>query len=238
MKRAIVIGASSGIGRGIALELAKDDYQVGIVARREKLLNQIVEKNPERFISKSFDITETEKLEKQLEDMVSELDGLDLIVISAGLALANKELDSKIEKYVIDCNVVAFSIIANWGYRYFAKHGGGQIVGISSVAGIRGWRFSPKYNASKAYQMNYLEGLRIKSGNEKSNVIVTDIRPGYVQTDIIGNDYTFWVVPVEKVVPHIVKAIKRKKRVAYVPRRWRFVVPVYRIFPTRLLEKG
>lgn len=238
MKKAIVIGASSGIGRGLALELSKEGYKVGISARREGNLRELATQHPDKFIVSAFDITEIAELEVRLNNLVNLLGGLDLIVIAAGLTQGNKELDMKTEKYVIDCNVVAFSIIVNWAYNYFSKQGAGHIVGLSSVAGTRGWHTCPKYNAGKAYQMNYLEGIHIKSKKEKANVAVTDIRPGYVDTDIMGDEYTFWVKQVDDVVPSMMRAIKRKKRVAYVPYRWKFAAMLYRIIPIRMLERG
>jgi len=93
-------------------------------------------------------------------------------------------------------------------------------VAISSVAGIRGSRQAPSYNATKSYQINYLEGLRQKSIKSKKPIFVTDIRPGLVDTDMAKGDGLFWVMSVEKVTKQIFKAIKNKSKVAYVTKRW------------------
>jgi short-subunit dehydrogenase len=108
-----------------------------------------------------------------------------------------------------------------FAYGYFEKHPPGQIVGISSVAALRGNPLAPAYNASKAYQSNYLQSLRIKSRKAGKDIRVTEIRPGFVDTDMAKGDKLFWVASPEKAALLMYKAIIRKKRVAYISRRWR-----------------
>ncbi len=237
-KRAIIIGASSGIGQGIAMGLLKKGYTVGITARRENLLKEIANQYPQQVHYQAFDVTETDLLELRLSTLAQKMGGIDLLIVSAGLGAMNDNLEYDIEKYALQCNVLGFTTIVNWGYKYFKEQGQGHIVGISSLAGLRGWRGNMKYSAAKSYQMKYMEGLRMKSKHEKANIAVTDIRPGYVQTDILGDEYKFWVVQVEKVVPKILKAIKHKKRYVYVPYRWYFIAFLYKKIPGWLYEKG
>ncbi len=237
-KRAIIIGASSGIGQGLTMGLLEQGYTVGITARRENLLKEIAEKYPKQVHYRAFDVTETDLLELRLSELANRLGGIDLLIVSAGLGMISDDLEYKVEKYALQCNVLGFTTIVNWAYNYFKKRGKGHIVGISSLAGMRGWRGNMKYTAAKAYQMNYMEGLRMKSNHEKSNVAITDIRPGYVQTDIVGDEYKFWMVEVKEVVPAMLKAIQRKKRKVYIPYRWTFIAFLYKIIPSWLYEKG
>ncbi len=237
-KRAIIIGASSGIGKGLAEGLLNKGYTVGITARREKLLKEIAQNHPNKVHYRTFDVTQTDLLESHLTELTTEMGGLDLLIVSAGLGMANEELEYEKEKYALQCNVLGFTTIVNWAYNYFKKKGKGQIVGISSLAGLRGWRGNPKYTASKSYQMNYLEGMRMKSNHEKANVSITDIRPGYVKTDILGDEYKFWLVEVKDVIPKMIKTIEKKKRKAYIPYRWTFVALLYKLIPSFLYEKG
>lgn len=237
-KRAIVIGASSGIGRGLAQQLVADGYQVGIVARRSELLEELARSQPTNYYVQTLDVTETSAIEPTMDTLVKRLGGLDLIVVGAGMTLPNKEYEQSRKTYALNCNVVGFAILTNWAYQYFARQGYGHIVGLSSVAGARGWRQSTQYNASKAFQINYLEGMYLKAKKEYPRIHVTDIRPGYVETAIMAKKYTFWVVQVHDVVPLILRAIRLKKRIAYVPSRWRWVYYLYKMIPTWLLQKG
>ncbi len=237
-KCALIIGASSGIGQGLTIGLLEQGYTVGIIARRENLLKEIAEKYPQQVHYRAFDVTETDLLELRLSELTTKVGGIDLLIVSAGLGMINDDLEYEVEKYALQCNVLGFTTIVNWAYNYFKGQGKGQIVGISSLAGLRGWRGNMKYTAAKSYQMNYMEGLRMKSKHEKANVTVTDIRPGYVQTDIVGDEYKFWMVEVEDVVASMLRAIRRKKRKVYIPSRWTFIAFLYKIIPSWLYEKG
>ena len=97
MKKAIIIGASSGIGKGIALELLKKNYKIAISARRKERLDEIKSLNPDNVIVKVFD-SSTEKNDSLLSELVKNLGGLDLLIYSSGIGILNKKLDYQIEK--------------------------------------------------------------------------------------------------------------------------------------------
>jgi short-subunit dehydrogenase len=151
---------------------------------------------------------------------VAALGGLDLFVISAGMGVLNKTLDYTIENATNQLNVVAFSKMVNWGVHFFETQGHGHLANISSVASLRGGRLSPSYNASKAYQSNYLEGVRQRFYKLKLSIHTTDIRPGFVDTAMAQGSGIFWMAPKEKAAQQIYSAIKRKKPVVYVTKRW------------------
>ena len=236
MKKAIIIGASSGIGKGLAELLAADNYKIGITGRRSELLGEIKKTKPDSFIIKSFDATELKTSVEKLEELVSELGGLDLLIISSGTGEINEELDFAKERKTIDLNVTGFTNIIDWTFKYFEKQGAGHIVGISSVAGIRGNRSAPSYNATKSYQINYLEGLRQKAKKLKRPIIVTDIRPGPVDTNMAKGEGLFWVMPLEKSVNQIYAGIKKKRKIVYVTRRWHMMALLLKIMPKRIYE--
>lgn len=236
MQKAIVIGATSGIGRGIARELAKHQYKVVITGRRKNLLEELYAENPDAYIIKTLDVTHTANTVAVLNDAVKELGGLDLLVLSSGIAINNEDLDFTFEKITMDICVQGFTCLADWGFNFFRRQGHGHLTAITSFAGIRGWRKNPCYNASKAYQINYLEGLRNLANHIKLPVTVTDIRAGYVKTDLMGDSYVFWVTSVEKAAGQIYTDIKKKKSVSYVTRRWRLIAWLYRNFPQKLIE--
>lgn len=237
MKKAIIVGASSGIGKGLAQLLADQSYKVGITGRRTGLLDELKSERPEVYFTQYLDVADTHSCVPVLTELVEALGGLDLLVISAGTGDINKDLDFSIEKRTIDTNVLGFTCIADWAFNYFQAQNSGHLVGISSIAGIRGNRHAPAYNASKAYQISYLEALRQKAANLNASVSITDIRPGFVDTDMAKGEGQFWVAPVDKAVRQIAKAITQKSKVVYVTKRWRLIAGILRLLPRAIYDR-
>lgn len=237
MKKAIIIGATSGIGKGLALRIAEENYLVGITGRREELLNELKCKKPNSFFTKSLDVTDTIKIVENLETLTKELGGLDLIIISSGIGDLNEKLDYEIEQRTIETNVTGFTCVANWAFNYFEKQKNGHLVAISSVGGLRGSRIAPAYNATKAFQINYLEGLRQKATKLKSEIFVTDIRPGFVDTAMAKGDGQFWVSSVDKATNQIFEAIRKKKKISYVTRRWKLIGIILKRIPRQIYDR-
>lgn len=231
MKKAIVIGASSGIGNELAKILAVNNYQVAITGRRKTNLNSLAEKNPAKFIVNSYDCTTGNNSEK-LTDITNELGGLDLLIFSSGTGELNEQLDYETEKKTNQLNVAAFTEIVDWAFNYFEKQGKGHLVAITSIAGLRGSRIAPAYNASKAYQINYLEGLRQKGKKLGKPIVVTDVRPGFVDTAMAKGEGQFWVAKKEKAAHQIFQIIKQKKDFGYVTRRWRIIAIILKRLPS------
>jgi short-subunit dehydrogenase len=237
MKKAIIIGATSGIGKELAKKLADENYVVGITGRRTELLDELKNEKPNSFYTKTFDITDTNKIVENLEYLTTELGGLDLLIISSGIGEINESLDFEIEKRTIDTNVLGFTCVTDWTFNYFENQKSGHLVAISSIGGLRGSRQAPAYNATKAYQIIYLEGLRQKATKLKEPIFVTDIRPGLVDTKMAKGEGLFWVMPVEKTVRQIFKAIISKKKVAYVTKRWRLIAIILKRIPSTIYDK-
>jgi short-subunit dehydrogenase len=236
MKKAIIIGATSGIGKGLAKLLADNNYKIGLTGRRVELLNELKNENPNFYI-KSFDINDTNVVGQKLDELTTELGGLDLLIISSGIGDINESLDFEIEKRTIDTNVLGFTCVADWTFNYFEKQKSGHLVAISSIGGLRGSRQAPAYNATKAYQINYLEGLRQKAKKLNTSIFVTDIRPGLVDTEMAKGEGLFWVMPVEKAVRQIFQAIIDKKKVAYVTRRWGLIATILKQIPRPIYDR-
>lgn len=237
MKKAIIIGASSGIGKGLARLLTENDYKVGITGRRAELLDELKKTNTNSFLVKAFDATDTKASVEKLEELTSELGGLDLLIFSSGTGDLNETLDFEIERKIIALNVTGFTNIIDWAFNYFEKQEFGHLVAITSAAGIRGSRQAPSYNATKSYQINYLEGLRQKSTKSRKPIFVTDIRPGFVDTDMAKGEGLFWVMPVEKVTKQIYKAIKKRRKVVYVTKRWGIIAGILKILPGFIYDR-
>lgn len=237
MKRAIVIGATSGIGRALAGRLAAEGYRVGVTGRREALLEELAATRPDSFCYAAADIMDPAAACAALERLAGELGGLDLCVVSAGTGDLNPGLDYALEEPAIRTNVVGWTAAVDWAYGRFEGQGGGHLVVITSVGGLRGGGAAPAYNASKAYQINYAEGLRQRAAKSRLPLYVTDVRPGFVDTAMAKGDGLFWVMPVEKAVRQIVRAVRRRRRVAVVTRRWRIAAWLLRHMPDGIYLK-
>lgn len=236
MKKALVIGATSGIGKELAKLLVNDGYKVIITGRRLALLEEIKATNPENYDIKKHDVTNLESNIQLFEELKKEYKSIQLIVYSSGIGEANYKLDWEKENVILQTNVIAATQIYGLAYNYFRRQSYGHLVGISSIASIRGNRHAPSYFASKAFQVNYLESLYMKGKRSKAKIQVTDIRPGFIDTPMALGD-TFWMSSVEKATKQIFTAIKKKKRKAYITKRWRLVALVLKIVPTSLLYK-
>ena len=173
-KTAVVIGATSGIGREVAAQLASQGYRVGITGRREALLEELARSAPQRYETAAFGSPE-------------------LIVFCSGTGDLNDGLDYRIEEATNRVNVDGFTRTVDWCYRYFECRGGGCLAAVTSVMGLRGSRTAPSYAASKAYQINYLESLRQKACRQKLPIRVVDIRPGSVRTAMMKGEGHFWI---------------------------------------------
>ena len=233
-KNAIVIGASSGIGKALTNILVNQGYKTAITGRRESLLDEIGSLNKESVFPFCFDITKSNNLDF-LERIKNKLGTIDLVIFSAGFGDLNNDLNYEIEKKTNALNVNSFTEIINWSYHVFQKQGFGHLVVISSIAGLRGGKASPAYNASKAYQINYLEGLSQR--NKNKNIFITDIRPGFVDTAMAKGEGLFWVASKEKAAKQIYSAILKKKKVVYVTKRWRLIAFILKTLPKRIYIK-
>jgi len=237
MKRAIVVGATSGIGQSLAKLLVENNYKVGITGRRTYLLEQIKTENPESYFIKSLDSKQTELSGQLLQELTQEMGGLDLLIISSGTGDLNENLDFDIEKDTIDTNVGGFTAIADWAFNYFREQKHGHLVGISSIAGLRGNNQAPAYSASKAFQINYLEGLRLRAVKTSLPIFITDIRPGFVDTEMAKGEGLFWVASVDKAAGQIYKAIQAKRKIVYITKRWGFIAFLFKVLPNWIFER-
>jgi short-subunit dehydrogenase len=225
------------MGKELCRILIGKDYAVGITGRRENLLRELQAESPERIFYRAFDIRDMSKTTKGLRELIRELGGLDLLVLSSGAGFINEDLDPEPEFQTIYTNVTAFTDIMTFAYQYFKKHQPGHLVGITSLAALRGNPAAPAYNASKAYQSNYLEALRLKARKSRANITVTDVRPGFVDTDMAKGDKFFWMASPAKAASLIYRGIRRKKRVVYISRRWRLFAFLLKSLPRSVYER-
>ena len=236
MRAAIVIGATSGIGRAVAVRLAAAGYRVGIAGRREELLRELAQTDPDRYEMEVLDVEDTGVC-KRLEKLAERLGSPELILSCAGTGELNDALDYRLEEATNRVNVAGFTRVMDWAYRYFEQRGGGCLAAITSVMGLRGSRTAPSYAASKAYQINYLEGLRQKAFYQKLPIRIVDLRPGSVRTAMMKGEGHFWIASTEEAARCICKAIEARRAVQYVTPRWRIIGLLLRWIPERLYRR-
>jgi short-subunit dehydrogenase len=237
-RRAVVVGASSGIGMELARQLAAEGYELGLVARRKGLLDKLASELPTRCWVHPLDISASDEAIAGLSTLLRDMESVDLVVLNAGIGFLNRKLKWEHEKATILTNVEGFAACAGVAWAHFVERGGGHLVGISSVAALRGGNQAPAYAASKAFVANYLEGLAGISHQRKLGIAVTDIRPGFVDTPMTkGQKGMFWVAEPHVAVRQIVRAIRCRRRVAYVTRRWGIIAALMRILPHWIYRK-
>ena len=157
--------------------------------------------------------------------------------VCSGVGEINPLLDYTVEKPTIETNVMGWTFVIDMLYNIFEHQKQGHLIAITSVGGLRGEPMSPAYSASKAYQINYMEALRKKAFKDNGNILVTDIRPGLVDTAMAKGDGLFWVMPVEKVAKQICYAIQKHKSKAYVTTRWHIIAIIMKFFPFELYKR-
>jgi len=231
MKRIIIIGASSGIGREVALQFIRRGYKVGVAARRESALQELKTLAPEQVIYSRIDVTDDDAPSKLLE-LVMVLGGLDIFLLCAGIGKQNADLQMDIELSTAQTNVLGFIRMVDTAYGYFREKGEGHIAVISSIAGTKGLGAAPAYSATKSFQNIYIEALEQLAQMQGLKIRFTDIRPGFVDTDLLGDDkkYPLLMCP-EKVAKRIVRAIERCEAVCTMDWRYRIIVFFWRLIP-------
>ena len=230
-KTIIIIGATSGIGKALCEKYAADGNHVGIVGRRTSLLEELREQYPANTLTATADITKTDEAEKAICDLSTRLGHVDLAIVCSGTGEINPTLDYSLERPTLDTNVTGWTFVVDMLYHIFEQQGYGHLVAITSAGGLRGEPIAPAYSATKAYQINYMEALRKKAFKAGGKIVVTDVRPGLVDTAMAKGDGLFWVMPVEKVARQICTAIRRKKSKVYVTKRWHVLAVINKNLP-------
>ncbi len=242
-RRAILIGASSGIGAALARKLAQEGWIVAVVARRTERLAQLqAEINADgitRAIAYSHDVKHYDQVPSLLRRIVADLGGLDVFVFNAGVNLppGPERLNAETDLEMIAVNLAGaiawLAPVAN----LFQEAGQGMIVGVSSVAGDRGRYANPGYNASKAGLTAYLESLRNRLS--RYGVHVLTVKPGFVNTDMLraSSGPKPFTISAERAAEEIYRAIVQRKQVIYTPPIWSWIMLVIRHIPSFLFRR-
>ncbi len=240
-KRAIIVGASSGIGEALARALAADGCRVALVARREERLRALAQElnaqaNTVQAFPYTHDVTDFGGVSALFETITRDLGGLDLIIYAAGIMprVGAEEYPTAKDAEIIAANFTGAVAWLNEAASRFEKAKSGTIVGISSVAGDRGRRGNPVYGATKAALNAYLESLRNRI--ERRGAFVVTVKPGPVDTPMTHGLKMPGMISVESAAAEILLAAKDKVRVAYIPGKWRPIMAVIRAIPAPIFK--
>ena len=226
MKRAVVIGASSGIGMEVAKRLLQDGWTLGVAARRVELLQTIGAAEVAEI-----DVT-AEDATARLRDLVARLGGMDLFFYASGIGKQNRELREDIELATMQTNGWGFTRMIGEAYRYFAERGEGHIAVITSIAGTKGLGPAPSYSATKAMQNVYLQALEQQANARGLRIRFTDIRPGFVDTALLNGDFKYpMMLRPENVAREIVSAINSHQHIRVIDWRYRLLTAFWRRIP-------
>jgi short-subunit dehydrogenase len=234
---AIIIGASSGIGEALAYQLKQEGWRIGLLARRVERLETIRQTLGPDTAVQYMDVARDDAT-AIFETFVETLGGADLVVISSGTGHLNRGLETGLDVDTVSVNVVGFMKLAQAAMRYFLKCGSGHLVGITSVAALRGNRDGAVYAASKAFQSVYLDGLRELASKSGLPIVVTEAQPGFVATAMMKTDqplspFVRWLIVAspEKAAHQIARAIRKRAKHVYITRRYGLAALIARLLP-------
>jgi short-subunit dehydrogenase len=236
--RAIIVGASSGIGLALSEQLLKEGSSVAMVARRSEPMQAIASSHAGKAFFYAHDVTNYAEIPALFQQISKDLGGLDLIIYSSGVmpAMDVHEYNFEKDREIIDVNVLGAIAWLNEAAKRFEQLKGGTIVGISSVAGERGRIGNPVYCTSKAALTTFLESLRNRLS--RYGVKVVTIKPGMVDTAMTrGKPGQLWVVSPEDFAKRMLLTVRQGKNTAFIPARWRYVMFVIRNIPSFIFSR-
>lgn len=230
MKKAIVVGATSGIGREVACLLARRGWLVGIAGRRMEELERLAAEQDGIVAWRRIDVMQDEAA-RLLHELADEMGGIDLYFHASGIGFQNVALAPCEEISTVRTNAEGFTRMLTAAFNMFAGQGGGQIAAITSIAGTKGLGAAPAYSATKRYQRHYLECLEQLSHIRRLPIAFTEIRPGFVRTPLLKDGHYPMQLDASEVARSIVKAVEKRRRVATIDWRYRLLVFFWNLIP-------
>ena len=241
-KRAIIVGASSGIGAALALKLADEGYSLALLARRSEMLAELTnEINSKHGATRArfyvHDVLDYASAPALLRQIVADLGGLDSFIFNTGVShmVGLKKYDFEKDRLTTEVNYIGALAWLNPVAEIFQSLGAGQIVGVSSVAGERGRVGNPSYNASKAALTTYLEALRNRLTRYGVNVLT--VKPGPVETAITAGMKMPLKISAEQAADDIYTAMRKRKQEVYTHGLWRWIMLVIRNIPSIIFRR-
>ncbi|MDD6553327.1 MAG: SDR family NAD(P)-dependent oxidoreductase [Prevotellaceae bacterium] len=236
-QKAVIMGASSGMGLEVAKVLLRKGWTLGLAARRQEAIEKLRDSYPGQVFAASIDITRDDA-DEALLSLIHEMGGIDLYLHVSGIGYQNLSLTADKELRTVNTNGLGFTRMVGAAYRYFAEKGGGHIAAISSIAGTKGLGAAPAYSATKAFQNVYLQALEQQAHLRRLPIYFTDIRPGFVRTSLLddGHHYPMLMDP-HFVARRIVRAILHHRHVVVIDGRYRVLTFLWRLLPSWLWRR-
>ena len=237
--KVIITGASSGIGKALALEYARRGAMLGLMARREDLLVQLAASLSVRSLTYAVDVTDARALAAAAQDFTARAGCPDIVIANAGVSagtLTGYSEDNEVFEEVIKVNLIGMMLTFQPFVEAMKRQGNGILVGIASVAGFRGLPGAAAYSASKAAAITYLESLRVELRG--SGIAVVTICPGYVATPLTAkNPYRMpFLLEPAVAASKIAAAIALRKRFYVLPWQMALVGWALRRLPRPLYD--
>ncbi|MEG1672169.1 MAG: SDR family NAD(P)-dependent oxidoreductase [Alistipes sp.] len=236
MMKIVIIGATSGIGLATARACIRKGWRVGVAGRRASALETLRREAPEQVEVAELDVTKNDA-PMRLNELIVKLGGMDIYLHCAGVGSQNAALDPAIEIATAQTNVTGFTRMVTAAFAHFRACGGGHLAAISSIAGTRGLGAAPAYSATKRFQNTYLDALAQLSHMEHLAIHITDIRPGFVATDLLRDGNYPMLMRAEDVADQIIRALEKQKRRIVIDRRYALLVFFWHLLPQGLWER-
>ena len=242
-KVVFLTGASSGIGEALAIAIAGKGATLGLLARREELLRDLATRCESAGATARFfscDVTDAVAVRRAADELRREFGKIDILIANAGIGGNNRaarSLEPSAVKQVIDINLLGAVNSVHAVLREMLEHGSGQLVAISSLAGIRGLPGSAAYSASKAGMTAFFESVRLDTAGK--GLSVTIIQPGFIKTPLTSgrtNKMPF-LMELDDAIPMFLKAIENKQKFAAFPWQLAAVVRAGKVFPAWLYDR-
>lgn len=242
--KAIIIGATSGLGRETAIRLVREGWEVGVTGRRKDALMSLQSEYGDKVHIAPMDVTRSDST-AVLDALLDEMGAPDLFFYVSGIGFQNRELDEETEIQTVQTNCEGMVRLVDHFLNYVRKHpeqysnaNKAHVAVITSVAGTAGIGSAPAYSATKKMQQTYLSALAQLARMEKMPVEFTDIRPGFVATDILNPDKHYpLLLTKEKGTDHVMKALKKRKRIYTFDWKFRILVLFWRLIPRCIWER-
>lgn len=241
---AIIIGATSGIGRGMAARLAASGWTVGATGRRMERLQELKDKCGDNVHIAQMDVR-SDDAAAVLDALLEKTGAPDLFMYVSGIGFQNPDLDEKMELDMVRTNCEGMVRLVDHFVNYvrashdvYGPEKKARVAVVSSVAGTAGIGVAPAYSATKKMQSTYISALCQLSRMEKIPVEFTDIKPGFVATEILNPEKKYpMIIPCSKAVDYILKGLKRGKRIIIFDWKFKLLVAFWRLIPRFIWER-
>lgn len=238
MPTAIIIGASTGIGREIAVQLHARGFRLALASRDHTRLKELSESMEAGHVFvREMDISRTDQVHAGFEQLRLALGVVDFVYLVAGTGFLNIDLQSALEEQTLATNCLGFAAVAVEAVQLFKAQGRGHLVAVTSVAAVRASGDAPAYGASKAFGSSYLDALRYWTVRRRLPISFTEVRPGFIDTAMMKAKHPIWVISPAQAAAGIIKAVDQRKKLVYIPRRWWWAAQLIKALPDWLYTR-